>query len=301
MSDIVLSQSQIATYARCQRKYEFDYDWDVTVPESTERYLQRGNVLHNTIEDVCNHVTSTPEIADEHIRTLALERVNAYWEEHMDRSEYFSDAEFQEDYLRTRARIEAFFDDGPGYDHVRNSIATELSVQYEHNGFQFRGYIDNVVRTDDGLLLVDYKTSRIDPPFTRDYVQAHLDDGYRPDRVKPAVQAALYTEAIKRTDLYAPEMDVEFVFYELKKRGGRETIRTPDEVTVNIEGNSRSVTDGYHEQYDAVWELIMRCADGITNQEYTPEPFDAIYEQTCQRCEYRQTCPEFLGEEVSRV
>ena len=301
MSSEPLSQSRIATYAKCQRLYEFRYDWDVTVPDQTERYFERGNVLHNTIEDTCKQVAAEPTLTDEDIRELALNNIDHYWDNHMDRSEYYSDAEFKEDYMATRARIEAFFDTGPGYYHVRDSIETEKHVTFERNGQQYHGYIDNIVRTDDGLLLVDYKTSGIKPPFTREYVRGHWEDDYRPDRIKPAVQAALYIEGVKTTDLYTPEMNLEFEFYELKKYRGREINRTPEDVTVIIEGKKRPVTDGYRDQRDDVWELIEQCADQITTAAYSPEPFEAIFEDTCESCEYRNICPEYIDEEVSRI
>lgn len=301
MSENALSQSRIATYEKCQRLYEFKYDWDVNVSGRMERYFERGNVLHNSIEDVCEQVDADPALTDEEIRDLALDRVDYHWTDRMDRSEYYSDAEFEEDHLATRARIEAFFDDGPGYDHARNSIETEKYVSFERNGQEYHGYIDNIVRTDDGLNLVDYKTGSVKPPFSREYVRGHLDGDYRPDRVKPAVQAALYLEAIKTSDLYTPGMDLEFVFYELRKSRGQEITREPGEITVTIEGNARPVADGYRDQQDDVWELIEQCADAITAETYSPEPFDEIYENTCESCEYRSICPEYIDEGWSRV
>lgn len=301
MSDDPLSQSRIATYAKCQRLYEFRYDWDVTVSDQTERYFERGNVLHNTIEDLCKRVTAEPTLTDEDIRELALNRVDNHWNDRMDRSEYYSDAEFKEDYLATRARIEAFFDEGPGYHHVRDSVETEKYVSFDRNGRQYHGYIDNIVETANGLLLVDYKTSSVKPPFSREYVRAHIGEDYRPDRVKPAVQAALYLEGIKTTDLYSPEMNLEFEFYELKKYRGRETNRTPEDVTITIEGNRRSVTDGYRNQHEDVWNLIEQYTDQIANGIYKPDPFETIFEKTCESCEYRSICPEYINEEVSRI
>lgn len=300
MNDNTLSQSRIATFAKCQRLYEFKYDWDVTVVDREERYFERGNVLHNAIEDVCEQVDAEPELTDEEIRELALDRVNHHWKDRMDRSEYYSDAEFEEDHIATLARIEAFFDDGPGYDHVRNSVETEKYVSFERNGQKYHGYIDNIIRTNNGLTLVDYKTGSVSPPFSREYVRGHLGEDYRPDRVKPAVQAALYLEAIKMTDLYTPEMDLEFVFYELKKSRGKVVTREPEEVTVSIEGNARAVAEGYFDQQEDVWELIEQCADRIAVESYSPEPFEEIYDNTCESCEYRPICPEYINEEVSR-
>ncbi len=301
MSDRPLSQSRLATYAKCPRLYEFQYDWDVAVPDEQRRYFERGNVLHEAIEHICERVDAEPGLEDSEIRQLAIDQTNRNWDERMDRSEYYSDAEFEEDRLATVARIEAFFDDGPGFGHVRNSIATELYVSLERNDETYHGYIDNVVRDDGTLTLVDYKTSSVKPPFTRQYVKEHLEDGYRPRRVKPAMQAALYLEAIKTADIYDPALDLEFVFYELRKSRGKTVTRRPGEVTVTVEGRARNVTSGYHEQAADVWELIEKCATGIRAEEYEPESFEEIYDNTCSSCDFRNACPQYLEEEVSRL
>ena len=108
MSDKALSQSRISTYAKCQRLYEFTYDWEVNVVDEQRRYIDRGNVLHSVIQNVCNCVGRGLNLEDSEIRQLAIDLINTYWDERMDRSEYYSDAEFEEDRLATVARIEAF-------------------------------------------------------------------------------------------------------------------------------------------------------------------------------------------------
>lgn len=312
MSDKALSQSRISTYAKCQRLYEFTYDWEVNVVDEQRRYIDRGNVLHSVIQNVCNCVGRGLNLEDSEIRQLAIDLINTYWDERMDRSEYYSDAEFEEDRLATVARIEAFFNNGPGFEYVRNSVATELYVTLERNGETYHGSIDNVVLDDGTLTIVDYKSSSIKPPFTKynkknRWIRDHLDDGYRPKRIKSAIQAALYLEAIKSDDEdnpdnpYNPEMDLEFVFYELQKSSGKTVTPRPDEITVEVEGNERKITDNYDDQKADVWELIEKSAAGIQAKDYEPDPFNEIYEDTCPDCEYRSACPEYLEKEMSHL
>lgn len=299
MTEGPLSQSRLSTYTKCQRKHEFDYDWEVEAPDERQRYLTRGIVLHSAIEYVCELARAVPGLSDEAIRACAIGRLIRDWHAEMDRSEYYSEAEFVEGKLAARARIEAFFDGGPGYEHVRNSLAAEKHVSFEHDGTEYQGYVDNVVASDDGLVLVDYKSGSIKPPFSREWVGGHPED-YRPKRVKPAMQAALYLEGIKETDLYEEGMDLEFVFYELKKDRSKEVERRPGSVSVTLEGYARPVADGYESQKADVWELIEAATEGIRAGEYGAEPFADIYDETCPSCEYRSICPEYLEEEVTR-
>lgn len=298
MSDYPFSQSRLGTYTKCQRMYEFEYDWDVTVPNKQERYFDRGTVLHATIEDVCDKVAAESELSDDAIRDYAMDRLAYHWKQEMDPDEYYSDAEFKEDRVASEARIRAFFDSGPGITHARTSIATEKRVSLERNGIEYTGYIDNILRTETGLTLVDYKTSSISPPFSREYVKQHLEEGYRPDRVKPAMQTAIYVEAIKTTDLYDPEMELEFVFYELRKSRSKEVTRLPGQLEITVEGNARHVADGYRQQKEDVWKLIDQSTAAVRDANFTPEPFREIYDDTCSGCDFRTICPEYL-EEVS--
>jgi len=145
-----LSPSRLGTYTRCSRQYEYKHNLSVENPNQTRRYLDRGLALHGTIEYVCETVTGE---SDEEIRTLALDAFADEWDSRMSRTEYATAAHYEYDKQLARAAIVAYFSTGPGLDHVRGSVLTEVELECERDGVSLHGYADNVVRTDDGLRL----------------------------------------------------------------------------------------------------------------------------------------------------
>ena len=301
MSENSLSPSRLATYAACPRQYEYSYPQDINTPDQTELYLNQGKIYHETIEDVCD-ATERGDDA-ETIHTRAMRIFDEKWDEHCSPDDYESAAHQEYQRIENKAAIDAFFDadGGDGIKHARRSVATECWVECELDGRGLHGKADNVIRTDEGLHIFDYKRSTrgVLSSGTAEYLADHLNgDAYEPKRIRNAFQTAAYIEGVKNEPFYEGGMDVRFSFYGLLNSTSFES--TPSGYNVSVRGYPRETTEIYEEHYDTIWALIRAAHDGITNEAYDPEPFDIINEEACPDCEYREMCPDRLSTEVKR-
>lgn len=296
-----VSPSRLATYADCPRKFDHDYVKDVSTPEQTRLYLNQGLAYHATIEAVCDE--TAPDDGADVIHRRAMETFDEQWETHLEPQEYESQAHQAYQRAENRAAINAFFDpdDGDGIRHARQSVATEQWLESVHGDLGLHGYADNILRTEDGLHVIDYKRrlGGIITSYTAKYLEEHLSgETHEPGRVKNAFQTAAYIEGVKQSDLYEVGDEVRFSFYALFYDTDAES--TPDGFDISVRGRPRETTGVYEEYYDVIWELIETTYEGITTSAYTPDPFEPINEESCPGCDYREMCPEYLAAEVQR-
>nr|WP_282594758.1 PD-(D/E)XK nuclease family protein [Halomarina salina] len=294
-----ISPSRLGVYAACPRRYEYEKAWDVASPEQTRRYMDRGLALHGAIEDTCETVQSDSGLSDAEIQRVAAEAIGDRWERHADRSEYRSAAHFRYDRRLCEAAIEDYFA-GDGLVHARNSVATEAWLECQHEGVALHGRVDNVVETDDGLRIIDYKSSLngIISGYSKDDVEAHRDgEKHAPRRVKSMFQAAAYIEGLKEHAAYEPGMDIEFTYYGLLQK--KETSGSLDGLQVTVNGYGRDVGWIYEYNYDAVWELITDYYEAIRAETFDPQPMELLKENACDDCTYRSMCGDYLASEVS--
>jgi putative RecB family exonuclease len=276
--------------------YDYDYIQDVTVPDSTRRYIDRGQALHDTIEHVCKEVDASN--TDGEIQKLAFELFEEAWEAETDRNEYDTEAHYRYDRQLAKAGIEDYFEDGPGSEHARNSIASEVNLSCEHEGVSLHGRADNVIKADDGLRIIDYKPS-LSGIITgsKDYLGEHSSgENHYPRRVKSMFQAATYLEGVKNLSEYDEGMELEFTFYGLLQK--RDFEKSADGVNATASGRGRDVAWIYHKHYDKVWEMMSEVYEGIVNESFEPEPWDLIHENVCEDCEYRRMCADYISSEV---
>lgn len=293
-----LSPSRLGTYTRCPRQYEYKHDLSVETSDQTRRYLDRGLALHGTIEYVCETIAGE---SDEEIRALALDAFADEWDSRTSRTEYATAAHYEYDKQLARAAIEAYFSTGPGLDHVRGSVLTEVELECERDGISLHGYADNVVRTDDGLQIIDYKPSVRYELSTSDRAKEKLrehlaGEDYHPRIVKSAIQAATYIEGIQNTTVYEPGMEVVFTYYGLLANTNLE--KSTAGVQPRVSGYGRDVEETYYSEEETIWGLIQRAHDGIREDNYEPIRWDSIRENACDRCDYRSMCTDALAEEV---
>lgn len=294
-----LSPSRLATYGTCPRQYEYDKVWDVETPEESRRYMDRGLIYHAAIEETCDTVRARDDDpSDDEIKQVALETVEQKWAAKAKRSEYQSDAQFEYDRALTVSAIDSFFDaDGP--THARHSVATEKTVTCDRDGRHLKGRVDNIVRTEDGLHIYDYKGSfsGIISTYSAASIPAHREgEEYIAGKLKSLFQAAIYIEGAKNLAVYEPGMDVQFSFYALMTNKDRQG--SPDGLQVSVSGYPRDVTGIYHDYHDDIWALIGECYDGIIAERYEPTRFEQIREEVCDECEYRAMCGDYLASEV---
>lgn len=268
---------------------------DITDPSEIERYYNFGTALHSIIEDVCETVRAAESMSDDEIRQYAETTFLEHWESEIDWAEYPTQAVYEQDRLQAAEAIQTFFDTDTGLEHARKSIVNELEVKFEHNGASFTGYIDNVLQTDDGLRLIDYKTSDIDLPVGRsNHIKKHIDGGYGPDRMKPAIQAAIYLRGIKETDYWESGMDLDFIFYILLD--DEEVTRRPGGINADVSGRKRQMTEVCRDNHDAIWSIIDDATSGILNGDYEVDRWEDVREETCGDCRYRNICTKYLNE-----
>lgn len=301
MSQDSLSPSSLATYATCPQLYDYQKKQGINAPDRTELYLNQGTIYHETIEAVCDTTDQDDDPVTIHER--AMDIFVEKWGEHSNSDDYESNAHQEYQRLENRAGIDAFFDPdgGDGIDHARRSIATECGVTCERDGYALHGKADNVVRTEEGLHVIDYKrnTRGMLSSRTAESLADHLTgDAHEPKRVRNAFQTATYIEGVKNEPFYEDGMEVRFSFYGLLNSTSFESTATGYEVSAR--GYPRETTEIYDEHYDTIWSLIRDAHDGITDEVFEPEPFDIIFEEACPDCDYREMCATRLSTEVRR-
>lgn len=300
MSDArAFSQSEIATYLACQRKYRYEYERDVQVAEDTPA-LEVGRALHETIRETCDRVRDGGTHTDDDIRVLAEDAFRRQWESEVGRDAYRTEAHYEDDRRLARTAIEHFFTDGPGVDHARRSLAAEKHVEFERNGVAYAGYVDNVLETREGLELVDYKKSAIDPPVTsrKNYIELHRDGEYRPRRVKHAIQAVLYMEGVKDTEYYDQRDTVAFTYQPLAEA---DIDRKGRKIAIEFDTEPDRVGEDIRENREALWDIIEDAVAGIRSNAFDPSPFEEITDEQCDQCPFRSMCSAYLTAEEFKL
>lgn len=320
-----LSQSRLGDYARCPRYYEYKRDWGVATPDDTVRYRRRGTALHGTIEDTWLHLhpaidQDTLDEGDPNpvvdpmgdlpmstaaVREYALDAFAARWETHVPRDAYRTSKHHDYDREACRRAIGAYFGDGgPGCEHLRTAIGSEARLSCRHRGLHLHGLLDLIRRTDDGLHVIDFKSSLSSIISTHSYwgpkaIDEHRgNESHNPRYMKSLMQAALYRRVARELDVYEEGMNVGFSFYAL--RDDVEAQPDPEMVVPEVTGTEQEMTDFLDEHRDTAWELIREYASGIRDETFEPEPWELINEEVCPSCPYRQMCTNYLTEEVTR-
>jgi putative RecB family exonuclease len=296
-----LSPSRLATYADCQRKFDYEYVQKVNPSEKTRLYLNQGRAYHGTIEAVCE--ATNPEDDAQLIYDRAVEAFREHWKEHIDPNDYAFRAHQEYQRLENLEALKTFFDPdgGHGIDHARQSVTTEKWLECVENGIGLHGKADNILRTDDGIHVIDYKRNLRDviTSYTASVLEDHLDGtDHDPKRVRNVFQTATYIEGVKQSDLFEEGMTVQFSFYGLLNRTSFQS--TPSGYQISVRGYPRETTEIYEEHYDTIWNLLRRSHEGITSNSHDPDPFPLIHDEACPDCTFQDMCAEYLAEGVRR-
>jgi hypothetical protein len=301
-----LSPSSIATYLTCPRQFEFDYDHSLETAsnDDMERYFNRGSVLDTALQKTADEVSPETDVAI--VQDLARERFEEEWTEQTTVSDYPSPASYEYDRKISKAAIEDYLDpgtDGDGIEHLRRSIGTEVHLEWvDPERGPLHGYADNLVQTRDGLLIIDYKTSYSGRHFPNksgsDIDKQVAGTKHYPSRIKKWLQIGLYCEGVKEHDSYTVGDEIRFIFYGLINSKTREP--TADDYTVNVSGKPWEMTDLYRSKTETFEQLISSGIDGIRNQNFDPtgQTWELIQTETCDDCDYREACGDYLAEEV---
>lgn len=344
-----LSPSRLGLYLECPRKYQYDYEWGVSTPDESTRNLDSGSAMHRTMEWLCARVRAadptdpdapwrtegfTEEwslpwepvpksaVPNERVREFAAEEFDAAWSKETAATEYFSESHYRYDRRTAGAAIDAYLSDR-GIEDVRQTMGVEVTLGVVRNGMELQGRIDNVVRTDEGIELIDYKRRLSNIiSWQNDYLGEHRSgERFAPRRVKSLIQAGVYIEAAKDasflpvspsddeapTDEASDPVSVEFTFYGLlgSRSSDVEDVATPDGLVPEVDGSERSVEDIYDHHRESLWTVIEDCYRGIRAESFGAR--ERLAERAdesngiCDRCPYNDMCPEITEVEVTRI
>ncbi|MGJ3253621.1 MAG: PD-(D/E)XK nuclease family protein [Elainellaceae cyanobacterium] len=155
------SVSQLTNLGLCPFKWFADKVLMLGEPDDVEDQLSpslRGSLYHKALELLFDEVTENPDlkVTDFHLLQTVFKRA----ETDLQLPAFPNWAAQRNEHLKTLSlaiQQPDFFPDGA------EAIALEEEFTGNWHGFQIRGRVDRIDRTDDGLLLIDYKTSSSAP------------------------------------------------------------------------------------------------------------------------------------------
>lgn len=301
-----VSPSRLATYLTCPRQFEYDYEHELERDQTfdSDRYINRGDVLDTTLQQVADEVT--PDTDAETVQRLAQEAFAEHWDSLTERRDYPSPQSYEYDRQVSRAAIAHYVDpetDGDGIRHLQYSAGTEVHLEWTDDDLgRMHGYADNIVRTDDGLLIIDYKASFSSSSFPNkngsDLTNQIDGENHYPRRLKKWLQLGMYWTGLTHHDLYNMGDTIQFIFYGLIN--DRERTPTAEGYTVTVSGRPWDMTDLYRRQEEEIQTLVETAVTGIRNGGRDPsgDDWELIRDNACDDCSYRSACGDYITEEV---
>jgi len=187
----VQSPSSINTYKQCPRKYYYRYL--LNLPTLPSIHLARGKITHSVLEDFFSIEVSS--LSNENflfeLNIIMHEIFKKYWKDHLPKLRMFDLSQVQLDFYNqeTMEMLDGWFDDFKSkiieksktttIKDAFKSLIPEREVQYLNEEYGVQGYIDAIYRSDNEVILMDYKTSK----------KKHISDEYY---LQLAIYAFLY-------------------------------------------------------------------------------------------------------------
>ena len=146
-SELVLSYSAIQSYRDCPRQYWFKYRERLPAVQSAEAV--QGTILHEVLRRAGEERRTGTAVTPERLHAMHAE----VWE-----ATSFPDTRRAATFRRLGLeQLEAFRASG-GFERTPDLVEREFSAAVD--GFTLHGVIDRVDRTDEGWLIIDYKSGR---------------------------------------------------------------------------------------------------------------------------------------------
>ncbi|HLD19246.1 MAG TPA: PD-(D/E)XK nuclease family protein [Candidatus Nanoarchaeia archaeon] len=191
MPERIQSPSSINTYKQCPRKYYYQYI--VRLDTKPSIHLLRGEIVHRTLEDFFQ-LTDIPA-SDYALRfqVEALGLLKKHWHANILTLSQLESDEALEFYLHESQlmlvnitnvftkRFEKELRKGIPAGAAFQNITPKVEEEFISHNLKVRGYIDAIESGDDGIRIMDYKTSKI----------TEINDSYR---LQLAIYALLYEE-----------------------------------------------------------------------------------------------------------
>lgn len=194
--NLVFSPTRAESYAECPRRFAMEKLLNVSGPAG--HYADFGSLIHGVLE-------KADKAAGEEGRTSTLDEALVLMEEGFPHYDFGSGSWLQAWKKRARALLENY------YEHLAPAdppLLVEHKVELELGGITWKGRIDRVQRSANGLALIDYKTSKTLPSIEkaatslqlgfyllaaeRDPELRELRLGAFPSALKPKLHAAFW-------------------------------------------------------------------------------------------------------------
>ncbi len=163
-STLTMSPSQADGYNRCPRLYAIERRLRVGDPTSPHMHL--GSLVHKALEDAEREIIGTGEAHN--TKSAAFDALHRAWGQ-VDFGTPQQDKAWRE---RAESIITKLYDAWPKSGAV--PIELERQVALEIDGVLWRGVIDRLEESPDGLRVVDYKTSATPPVLEEAAVSMQL-------------------------------------------------------------------------------------------------------------------------------
>ncbi|MEK6849671.1 MAG: PD-(D/E)XK nuclease family protein [Nanoarchaeota archaeon] len=178
MAKRVQSPSSINMYKSCARKYYYIYVKGFSILPSI--HLVRGNIAHSVLEHFYNEDLTgiTKENYQQKLQAVMPGLLVKYWTnakkelEELDLSQGQIQFFFEETLVMLFNWLNHFcekVDKHPGdFPTAFKALTPKRELQYTSKEHSVRGFIDAIEHADDGVRIVDYKTSK-EPVITPEY------------------------------------------------------------------------------------------------------------------------------------
>jgi len=235
-SVIKLSATRVKTYLQCPRQYRFHYVDEI--PTMLTGALAFGQVIHQELHNLQMWRLTHGEPLS---ATVAMYDFTRLWEEieAVEKPFFKTDTEFTE-YEELASLILS------GYVEAHRELPPPILLEYPfeiplHDDttgrkYLLRGIIDRVDQADDGLIIVDYKTSKRKPS---------------PKQLSEDLQLTIYTFAANH--LFEQNV-TRIVYYHLRDQTELEVSRSDEALKVLLS------------------ETLPTVADNIASEHYEPKP-----------------------------
>lgn len=243
------SYSQVGTYKDCPAKYKFRYHFFVDQPKGIS--LSKGLLYHKIVQEFFN-----PEKEHEYSFNQLKVIIDEIWDDNLFPFITVANEQKKDAYQS----FEYFFNNLP--EQKPNVLATEKEFSFSLDGNRFSGRIDQINQIENGVELIDYKSSK---------TPIKIEDA------KTDLQLGIYLLA----SLLSPQLkDIkDFIkrMYYLYIPQKNKTIREQDvsESRINL-----------------VKHEIKKLIKEIINENFPAYPRDF---SICGFCDYKLICPRFYG------
>lgn len=151
-----LSYSHISSYEKCP--YQFYFKYFLRIPGKDSAPKSFGMTVHNTLKEFYDILTMYKEglrgVAEEPSKDDLLQIFNRKW-----KGEGYESRKQELDRKKAGEQmLSNYFDKYFSTDE--NPVLLEHSFRVNFDDFWLRGVIDRVDETEDGLVIIDYKTGR---------------------------------------------------------------------------------------------------------------------------------------------